>query len=391
MTSLLIACLAAAGGELEQALVLLDGLETQRISVRYDDEPLAAVLDDVAARLAAPVRGDWPALERLGVEPDDRVSLRLDDTPGLSVLSALALQLGDEFEHATCEVHAGRLLLTTIQATADMRLLDVYDVRDLLADEAVVERLRTEAPPIGPPAEDDAPAEPAEPGDEPDDDDDPPPASRPDAAAGPDLPAPTVRPLTPGEALLLLISDHVDPESWVNFGGSRALIGERDGVLFVTAAPTTHRRFRDALRRLRRSNPAAVRVEAAVVEIAADELARLARRHDAGSRRLAAAVRRSDGATVLWRAATETAVGARYEAATDTPAGGIELVLAPTLDAGRGLVRLEIGLAVRRGDETRELSTTAAFAPRREAAVIEVPAPAPGERILVLVLSLERR
>ena len=60
-------------------------------------------------------------------------------------------------------------------------------------------------------------------------------------------------------------------------------MSERDGVLLVSATPTTHRRFRDALRRLRYAYPSAVVLEAAVVELDEAALKRIERRREPGS------------------------------------------------------------------------------------------------------------
>ena len=40
-----------------------------------------------------------------------------------------------------------------------------------------------------------------------------------------DVPPPD--PCTPGEELMLLITEHVDPDAWLEMGGSRALVTER--------------------------------------------------------------------------------------------------------------------------------------------------------------------
>ncbi|MHC4446762.1 MAG: hypothetical protein ACYSXF_03010, partial [Planctomycetota bacterium] len=126
---------AGASGELEQAIELLERLDAISLSANYEGEVLKVVVDDLNARIPVPIRADWEALKRLGVRRRDQVWLRLDPTSASTVLAGLALAQGDEFGRPTFESHAGQIVLTTVEATAAMRLVDVYDVRDLIADE----------------------------------------------------------------------------------------------------------------------------------------------------------------------------------------------------------------------------------------------------------------
>ena len=290
---------AGASGELEQAIELLERLDTISLSVRYEGQVLKLVVDDLNQRIGVPIRADWEALRRLGIRPHNQVWFRLEQASASTVLAGLTLTQGDEFGRPVFESHAGQLVLTTVEATAAMRLVDVYDVRDLIADEPLVQQLR-ERSPIGPPAttEEGSPSEDAAPEDPGGDD--------------PRLEIPPVEellsqteappPPTPGEELLLLISDHVDPEAWINFGGSRALITELDGVVFVTAPPTTHRKFREALRYLRMANPASVTIEATIVDVPRDDFDRMVRRYDRGPSALVQAIQAASTGTVLWQA-----------------------------------------------------------------------------------------
>ncbi|MHC5003737.1 MAG: hypothetical protein ACYTJ0_11495, partial [Planctomycetota bacterium] len=138
----------ARADELEEAMAVLDRLEQTPVEVDYADRPLEEIVEDLAARSGLPVRGDWPALWRLGVRPTDRVDYRLARGPAARAISGLMLVLGDEFSRPVWEVHAGQVVLTTESATAPMRLTAAYDVRDLVTDAALVQRLREQRPPL---------------------------------------------------------------------------------------------------------------------------------------------------------------------------------------------------------------------------------------------------
>ncbi|NNM27034.1 MAG: hypothetical protein HKO59_13795, partial [Phycisphaerales bacterium] len=252
----------AGDGVLERAMALLATLDEVKISIDAQKATLEEVLPRLDAAHAAPIRADWRALDGIAVSRDDLVDLQLDNVSLATALAALVLQLGDAYDHPQIETHEGMIILTTDEAAAGMRLAEVYDVRDLLRDDTALARLRAATPPIDPPASIPAPDDPAEgDGDDGDGGDD-------ESAGTP----PPVRVLTPGERLMTLIADNVDPEAWLEFGGTRASITEHNGLLMVSAPATTHRRFHDVLRRLRRARPTGVTFTAAVVEVVRGDL-----------------------------------------------------------------------------------------------------------------------
>ena len=90
-------CLAAAicvqnsPDEMADALALLDRLDSTIVSVDYRNEKLQVVLDDLTTRLPAPFRADWPSLERLGIDPDDRVTFAAPHASAAATLAGLML------------------------------------------------------------------------------------------------------------------------------------------------------------------------------------------------------------------------------------------------------------------------------------------------------------
>jgi hypothetical protein len=391
----------AGMGELERALALLEEMDAAGISVDYQDERIINVIEDLRARSPIPFAADWEALRGMGINERDRVTLRLERADLSTVLAALAFQLGDEFGRPTIEIQAGRIMLTTVGATLEMGLIDVYDVRDLLADSAVLEDLRRDRPadddstPSG--AEADAPA--AEEDDKVDEDEparDPitPDADHPFAVQLPDLDelpeAMPPRPLTPGEELLMLIAEHVDPEAWLELGGSRARISEREGVLLVTAPPTTHRKLRDALRRLRQAHPSAVLIEAAIVDLPREIFARLTRRYERSGSALGRAIMLADDADLRWQVTSAVALGDRMSADSEQGGLAVSVALTPRLDRETGILRVEVEVQSTAADDRRSTRTTITIPFKQGGAAIELPAATTGESVRLFVLIPQR-
>jgi hypothetical protein len=173
------------------------------------------------------------------------------------------LQLGDEFERPVWELHAGQVVITTRQGRERMRLVDVYDVRDLITEDGwapAAAQMKQAA------EKQDAEAE--QNGEE-------------------DLTPAMNIPETPGEELMMLIARHLDPDAWMAFGGMSADISERDGKLLVTAPARMHAGFRDVLMRLRSANPATIMLDAMILDIPRAEYDRLVRIHGRAGRRSA--------------------------------------------------------------------------------------------------------
>ncbi len=375
--------------DLEQSLAVLDHLDEMLISVDYLEEPLIAVVDDLSSQAPIPLRADWPALERLFVGERDEITLRLESVPFSTALAALTMTLGDEFERPTYEVGTGQILLTTYSATEAMRVTDVYDVRDLLADAGTLPKLRAEAPP--PPVVEKPQRKPADP--------ESPPASlsqnpipaltsggnESDSQNATPEPLPP-EPLTEGKELMYLIADHVDPDAWHELGGSRAHISERDGVIFVTAAPTTHRKFRDALARLRRAIPSAMTIEASIVDLPRSDFESLTRRHSLTSAALVRAITAVAGESRLWE--TTSAVAIDQDLTVKSQAAGIEIEinLTPHIDRDKGILSIDIHAGSIHGDDRRSVRTTVTVPAKRGGAVIELPAAEVGESMRLLVL-----
>jgi hypothetical protein len=388
--------------DLEAALALIDRLDDATVSVSYRDDRLADVIADLDRRSPVGVVADWKALDRLLLDMDETVTLRADDASMWTVLTSLAMRLGDEFERARFEVRGGEVVLTTESASTRMRLTDVYDVRDLLVDGRALERVRADAardagtvpPPAGgevPDADAGDPAPDPDPG--PDPDVLPEPPIRPDLRVPdfrPDAPRPAAAPPSEAETLVRLITDHVDPEAWESVGGTRATITDRDGVIVVSAPATTHRGLHDALRRLRRARGTAISLDAAIIDVPRADFETLSRRLDRSSAALVRALLARGGTSVVWQAASAVALDEMLRTRSTAGDTSVRLELLPTYDRAAGT--LEIGVAVEtshHGDE-RLIETKVTVPGRRGGAALELPAATPGDTMRLLVL-LPRR
>lgn len=396
---ILIALTQTPAPDLDQAMEVLESIEVKTLSIDYDREPLKNILDDLSKRTGTSVRADWVSLERLGVSPEDRVSLRFDVTRASTVPAALALSVGDDVERPIFECHAGQMVLTRVGATGPMRLTAVYDVRDLLADSSLLRRLHDEAPAID---VGDVAATTTTPGtvDGEEVEGSPPPADIPprlpndnsgkaaDSPEGPDSNA--IRTLSPGERLLLLITDHVDPEAWMNFGGNRALITELNGVIVVSATPTTHRRIRNALRSLRAITSTLVTIDAAIVELPRAVYEQLSRRYAGNVGSLASAFKTSTEAKVIWGANGPISIGEHLQTEVSNAAIAVSCSLRPELDRTTGVMRVTVDVATTQGDDRRRVSTVISLPGQERGISIELPFAGQSDDVRLLVLTVNR-
>lgn len=372
---------SASGDEVDDCLALLERLDASLTTVNFRETPLAQVIDDLNTRFPAPVRVDWPALIRLGVHTDDRITLRLDEARLSTVLGGLMLMLGDEYERPMWDIARGQIIITTLRATEAMRLTATYDVRDLLAA-GVLDRVRdVEHEDLIPGAieghngEDDEAHDPSRAGDD---------------DGMPLVEHTPYRRLSPAEELAALVMEHVDPDAWQEMGGSLARISDAGGVLLVTAPPRTHHRFRDALQQLRRSFPTGVSVEAVLLRVPRAALERLNRRFETGSIGLARAVEHAESAERLWAARVITAFDESAAVRTEADDALLELELLARLNRETGVLQLHVNAASQRTNEKLSYRGAVSVPAMNGAAMIELPSDARSEDVAVLLLIPQR-
>ena len=393
LIGIVVMCLApvpsAEADDLERCIELWERLDREVMTADFDDRPLGEVVEEISRQLAIPLRADWEALDELAIRRGSEVTLRVEFAHATSALRGMAQSLGASHRRPLVEPFGDQIVLTSPAGAAAMRFTACYDIRDLLGDEAVIERLKR---PSDAPDQQGNPAQAAgdeveaadvknadDPGEVSDDGNE---IGDVEAAAS-DAPP---RPLTPGEKLAWLLTDHVDPDAWIDFGGNRASISERDGVLIISAPPSTHIRVRDALRRLRQAHGSSVLLEAAIVDLPLNAFQLLQRGHEPGSASMANAVLTGDNAKVLWRTTGVFAPGSPMSIESDSDGVSIALDVDATLDDSGTNLRLSAkATSVHQGDR-RSVQTTATMTEKRGGAIIEMPAAVPSQTVRVLVL-----
>lgn len=368
--------------EVDDCLALLERLDASLTTVNFRETPLAQVIDELSARFPAPLRVDWPALIRLGVHTDDRITLRLEEARLSTVLGGLILTLADEYERPAWDIANGQIIVTTLRATEAMRLTAAYDVRDLLAA-GVLDQMRDFA-------HDDELIPGAIEGHDGEGDDTRDPSHADGEDGVPLVEHSPYRRLSPAEELAAMVLEHVDPEAWQEMGGSLARISNANGVLLVTAPPRTHHRFRDALQQLRRSFPTGVSVEAVLLRVPRNALERLNRRFDTGSISLARAVEQAEGVERLWSARVVTAFDESAAVRTEADNARFELDMLVRLSRETGMLQFHVNAVSQRVSEKLSYRGTIGMPTMNGAAVIELPSDARSETTAVLLLIPQR-
>lgn len=356
----------------DRAVQVLEQLDTSLVSIDYAGLPLEHVLVDLGRQMSVPLHADWLSLELLGIKRDTPIAFRLDNVPLSTALAGLLLDMGTEFDRPSFEYHEGRIVITTLDATARMRMIATYNIRDLLADETLVDRLEREAP---------LPTISQESGESGSEDD----ISRNETEDEGEVPALARR--TPGEALLDLIADHVDPEAWLEYGGNRAKITEHEGVLLVSAPASLHKKLRDAIEQLRRAIPSHVWLDAAVLTIPERNYQSLVRKHRRGTTGLARAMMREPSASIAWRArAASVAIGTEYVGQVESDGSMVRVAVTPELAPDTQMLRLIVDASVQSGDHKASVTTSANCPDRSSAAILELAGQADDDVLRFVVL-----
>lgn len=108
--------------------VLREKLE-QNVSVRFEETPLAAAIEQLAERAQADIRLDLPALRGSRVREREPLTLALEDRNLSTVLPVLLGSL-----RLTWILRDGVLWITTTEEAANFSKTAVFDVRDLCRD-----------------------------------------------------------------------------------------------------------------------------------------------------------------------------------------------------------------------------------------------------------------
>lgn len=270
------AALANGTDTITLSLRALAQAESGSISVDATDVTIEELFQRIQNFGSLSLRIDWPALSRIGVAKDDRLDFHIKDVPPLAALKAIVSAMDADIDRPVIDASAGQIVVTSPNGLAGLRELAIYDIADILADPTLIDAIALAASPVA--AEEDEKDEAEEEAEEAD------PTANPNTkpaapAREPESTHTTVAAETPmharAERLIEIISEHIDPEGWIDSGGSRGRITSEAGRLIVTATPMTHRQLRSLLATLREQAPtsATITCQIAAVETSAlDEL-----------------------------------------------------------------------------------------------------------------------
>ncbi len=111
-------------------------LETKRIPVTFKDNTLKDVIGFVQNVSNLDVDTDWPSLEAIGITPDTTVNLELKNITLRSVLDRVISKIaaGDDNNKAGWEISDGVLRIASEELLRKNVVTLVYDIRDLLLE-----------------------------------------------------------------------------------------------------------------------------------------------------------------------------------------------------------------------------------------------------------------
>lgn len=311
ITTLLLRCQApitdgasAMPSPLDRSIATILDAHAARVTLDADDAELA----DIVGRLSQAgvvLRADWPALERLGIDPDDRIGFEVRDLTVYDAAVAFSRAIGDESERPVVDAAPGQLVLTTEHALGGMREAALYDVADIVTDATLL--------------------------------------------AGTEDPSPTATADTTTDEeraarLVELILDHVDPQSWLEQGGSRGRISREAGRIVVSATPATHLRLRRFLSELRDESPLVASVRLHVLAVPTARADRIVEASAGDAHAQALALVSAPEATRLWAPHVLTRLGETASVETSGATASFSATVIPTRDRIARVLSVQVTL-----------------------------------------------
>ncbi len=109
-------------------------LETKRIPISFRDNSLRDVIGFVQTVSNLDIDIDWPSLENIGITPDTTITLELKNITLRSVLDRVMSKIGDDNNRAGWEISDGILRIASEELLRKNVVTLVYDIRDLLLE-----------------------------------------------------------------------------------------------------------------------------------------------------------------------------------------------------------------------------------------------------------------
>jgi hypothetical protein len=324
---------------------------------------LVELFDQLQTKAALPLRIDWSALAGIGVAKDDRIDFHIRDVPPLAALKAIAAAMDAEFDRPVVDACSGQLVLTSPKGLADLRETAIYDIADILADPTMLEARAADDAATH---EDDAPID--------------------GAAVAVETPIDAL-----ADRLVEIISEHIDPEGWIDTGGSRGRITSEAGRLIVSATPATHRGLAAFLDSLRAQTPKRATIGWTIASMPTSQIDLLRERLVDGASALAV-LRSIDGVVIESAPRATTLIG---ETATIEESGADRLtrcVARPSFDRIARSFGATVRVELRRGDRQASAEATLAGGPSGAVDIMQLASgPAEGRIWVVVVEAVAER
>ncbi|MBX3391941.1 MAG: hypothetical protein KF787_04765 [Phycisphaeraceae bacterium] len=222
-------------------------LESRRIPVSFRNNTLRDVLGFFQTVSNLDVDIDWPSLESIGITEDTPVSLELRNVVLRSVLDRVMAKIGDDNNRAGWEISDGVLRIASEQLLRKNTVTLVYDIRDLLLEVPDY----TNAPEFDLQSVLQSTGQGGGGG-----------GQSPFRDTNQDRGQDARRPLQDRtNDLLDIIQQNVDPEGWIDAGGTTGRVQSLNGNLIITNTPKNHQAIDGLLRKLREVRAMQINVE----------------------------------------------------------------------------------------------------------------------------------
>lgn len=249
---------------------LMTKLQNTVADFDYDREDFDRIIDDLRERFDLNIHVSWSALERAGIERDQRTTIKLKQVPLTTFLDFLLQEAADDPELSGVDyfVKSGVLMLATEMTTRPPTILRTYDVTDLIESGYSIRRFaNTPVLSLHVTGREFVGGEKVE-------------AAKGGRGGGGSLfgdpgadPARHSR-MERIQQLVDLIVEYVTPELWVQHGGDVASLRAVNGTLFVRHAVQSQQQIANLLTMVRSTKPTPVDVDALIVRVRPEDVDR---------------------------------------------------------------------------------------------------------------------
>ncbi|RMH25499.1 MAG: hypothetical protein D6692_11110 [Planctomycetota bacterium] len=238
--------------ESESDRAVLTALRETRMPVDLNENAFEDVIAFIGSTARIDIDVDWDSLADIGVDPDSPITLRLREVPLETLLDRIVAKVSDPTLPAGWAIQDGIVVIASDEVLRRNTVLEIYDIRDLLFlvpqfDNAPAFDLSTSLQQSGGGGGGgQSPFQGAQ-----DDDEDIDPEAR-------------------VQQIIDLIQANIDPDGWVDLGGSTSSITQLNGNFVITTTPRNHRAIIGLLSKLRAVRALQINVEARFLTVSQD-------------------------------------------------------------------------------------------------------------------------